>query len=317
MQDPIEGQITEAPGFSHEALFYSGDRGFLEGTVPFLREGIAAGEPILVAVSADRIALLRHHLGADAAHIRFVDMAELGGNPARIIPTWEEFASTAGPRARGIGEPAWPGRTEAEFDECDLHESLLNLAFAEATGFRLLCPYDIEALDERVVAAARRNHPLISHSGDALAPSGAYVPPHEGVGPFAGELPAPAGEIASLAFEGDHLGELRRFVWEHARAAELSPQRQADLVLAINELAGNSVRHGGGAGVVRAWREPGALLLEVADSGRVDDPLLGRRRPDAIQLSGRGVWIVNQLCDLVQIRSGPEGTLVRVRMDLG
>jgi hypothetical protein len=41
--------------------------------------------------------------------------------------------------------------------------------------------------------------------------------------------------------------------------------------------------------------------------------LVGRVRPGTDACSGRGVWLVNQLCDLVQIRSAPGGSVVRVR----
>lgn len=97
----------------------------------------------------------------------------------------------------------------------------------------------------------------------------------------------------------------------------LSATRRADLVMAVNELATNSVRHAGGSGRLGIWREGDALLCEVRDSGQFDWPRLGRRRPPADQVSGRGLWIVDQLCDLVQFRRVPGGSAVRVGMRLG
>jgi anti-sigma regulatory factor (Ser/Thr protein kinase) len=88
--------------------------------------------------------------------------------------------------------------------------------------------------------------------------------------------------------------------------------RVEDLTMAVNELAANSIDHGGGGGVLRWWIEPGALLCEVQDAGRIADPLVGRRTPRLDQPRGRGVWMVHQLCDLVQIRSSAAGTVVRV-----
>ena len=124
-----------AETFRHEALLYDGEVGFLTGTLPFIRAGVAAGEPVLVVVSAARIGLLRSALGGNADRVAFADMADVGANPARII------------RARGIGEPIWAGRSPAELVECQRHETLLNLAFAGVPAFWLLCPYDCEALD--------------------------------------------------------------------------------------------------------------------------------------------------------------------------
>jgi anti-sigma regulatory factor (Ser/Thr protein kinase) len=87
-------------------------------------------------------------------------------------------------------------------------------------------------------------------------------------------------------------------------------------VLAVHELATNSLRHGGGRGTLRVWREPGALICEVSDRGRIDQPLVGRERPLGGQIGGRGLWLVNQVCDLVQIRCFPTGNAVRLHVRL-
>ncbi|MFL5838062.1 MAG: MEDS domain-containing protein, partial [Solirubrobacteraceae bacterium] len=86
-----------AEDFHHEALLYTDGGEYLEGTVPFLEEGLRNGEPMLVAVSAERIAAIRRELGPDADRIRFEDMAELGANPARIIPAWRDFVDARAP----------------------------------------------------------------------------------------------------------------------------------------------------------------------------------------------------------------------------
>ena len=84
-------------------------------------------------------------------------------------------------------------------------------------------------------------------------------------------------------------------------------------MLLVSELVTNSVRHGGGGGVLRVWRDGDALVCEVRDGGRLGDPLAGRRRPTLEQPDGRGLWLANQLCDLVQLRSSAGGTVVRFR----
>src|ERR1700759_4203076 len=76
--------------FRHEALFYSGDDGFLQGVLPFVSEALTANEPVLVAVSEARADLLMHALGEDAERVRFLDMDEWGRNPARLIAEWQE-----------------------------------------------------------------------------------------------------------------------------------------------------------------------------------------------------------------------------------
>jgi anti-sigma regulatory factor (Ser/Thr protein kinase) len=305
--------------FHHEAFLYTGEDRFLAGVVPFIHDAIAAGEPILVAVSKARIRLLTSVLGAGAGRVRFLDMGEVGRNPARIIPVWRDFLDVHGVAdrpVRGIGEPVWPGRSAAELAECRHHESLLNLAFDDAHPWRLMCPYDVEALDSEALELARGTHPFVVDEDGIEHESKSYVSPADAPGPFDGPLPEPETRTAAMAFTDDDLAELRTRVHRHACEAGMDPQRTANAVLAINELAANSVRHAGGGGTVRLWTEPGELVGEVSDGGRFDSPLVGRVRPTPVQLYGRGLWLVNQICDLVQIRSAERGSAVRIRMRL-
>jgi anti-sigma regulatory factor (Ser/Thr protein kinase) len=134
--------------------------------------------------------------------------------------------------------------------------------------------------------------------------------------PFAEALPAPSTKPAELPFAIQDLPALRRFVLQEAVRASLDSDRAHDLVLAMNELATNSVRHGGGAGTLRMWREAETLVCEVQDSGHITDPLVGSIPPTPEQRTGRGLWVVNHLCDRVQIHSAPSGSVVRVHMRL-
>ena len=305
-----------AMSFRHEALFYAGPDDFVRGAASFLRAGVAAEEPALVVVDAAKIDLLREELDGTAEHVYFADMVEVGTNPARIIPAWREFVSRHAPsgrRLRGIGEPVWPERSAAELAECERHESLLNLAFAGGPSWWLLCPYDTEALEPAVVEEARRTHPFVLEDGAGRA-SAAYYGVDAIAAPFAEPLPEPQGSTAELAFEAGPLDALRAFVAHHAAEAGLAATRATDLVLAVHELATNSLRHGGGRGTLRIWREPEALICEVRDGGRIDEPLVGRERPGNRRTDGRGLWLANQLCDLVQIRCFPTGSVVRLHM---
>jgi anti-sigma regulatory factor (Ser/Thr protein kinase) len=144
----------------------------------------------------------------------------------------------------------------------------------------------------------------------------AYVRDHGAPGPFDGSLPVPSTQPQELTFTSEQLESLRRFVLRGAANASLGSDRTGDLVLAVNELATNSLRHGGGEGTLRMWREADTLLCEVHDRGHITEPLIGRNPPTANKSSGRGLWVVNHLCDLVQIRSTPMGSVVRVHMRL-
>jgi anti-sigma regulatory factor (Ser/Thr protein kinase) len=85
----------------------------------------------------------------------------------------------------------------------------------------------------------------------------------------------------------------------------------------VHELAANTVRHAGGPGRLTIWTEPGLIVCQVEDGGHIADPLAGRRSPPPGSMTGRGLLLVNQLCDLVRIRSGPDGTAIRVQMSTG
>jgi anti-sigma regulatory factor (Ser/Thr protein kinase) len=310
--------LQTAETFRHEALLYAGEVDFLTGTLPFIREGVAADQPVLVVVSAAKIGLLRSALGADADRVAFADMADVGANPARIIPAWRDFvvANDVDRRsARGIGEPIWAARTPAELVECQRHETLLNLAFAGVPAWWLLCSYDTTSLAPEVLEEAWLSHPVVSERGVATD-SAPYRGLEQAAAPFAAPLPEPPTQPPALGFGPGSLVELRELVARHAAAAGLDPTRAADLVLAVDELATNSLRHGGGRGTLRIWRDHGALVCEVRDAGRIEDPLAGWERPAVDRDGGQGLWMVNQLCDLVQLRTFPSGAVVRVHVYL-
>lgn len=300
--------------FRHVALLYRGVDEFVELTVPFLRQGLGAGAAVMVATSAEKCGRLSDALGERAGGVEFHDMAEVGRNPATILPMWLDFAGRhPGRPLRGIGEPIWAGRTDAELVECVHHESLLNLAFEDEPDVTLVCPYDEGTLPAEVIAEAHRTHPILEAAGDEWASSD-YAPPGSARGPFEGGLKLPPPDAAGFDYAHEDLPRVRRRVADRAVAAGLSSERAMDLALAVHELATNSVQHGGGSGRLTWWEEDGSLVCEVRDAGRISEPMLGRVRPPVGAAGGRGLWLVNQLCDLVQIRSGGDSNRVRVRV---
>jgi anti-sigma regulatory factor (Ser/Thr protein kinase) len=303
--------------FRHEALLYAGRDEFLDGTASFIEQGVAANEPVFVVVSGEKIELLRDRLDGQAARVRFADMGDVGTNPARIIPAWGEFVDENAGRGsfRGIGEPIWAGRTAAELVECQRHESLLNLAFAGTPAFRLLCPYDTDALCPDVIEEARRSHPIVVQ-GDAEWESADYRGLEAVAAPFDVALPDPPPDAEELSFAAHDLHAVRDFVRRKAQEAGLGTARAGDLILAVGEVAANSVRHGGGEGMLRVWTETDAIVCDVRDRGFIESPLVGRERPTVDWDSGRGLWLANLLCELLQIRSSEWGTVVRLHVRL-
>jgi len=304
-------------GFRHEVILHGdGAEGFVRQTMPLISRAIERDSPVLIAVAPDRIERLGEALGARRGRVAFVDIRQIGANPARIIPAWREFLERTGPSGGeplGIGEPVWRGRSTAELDECWRHEALLNVAFGGGRPWRLLCPYDVDGLEDHVIEAAHICHPLIAGE-QGCGVSSRY---RRNVRPFDGTLEEPTGEVGELSFGEAELGLLRRRLTSWARLEGLPSADVEDLVLAVDEIATNSIRHGGGRGQLRMWRVGGSLLCEIRDAGQMRDPLLGRARPNDAAVCGRGMWIVNQLCDLVQIRSSPAGSQIRLHKRLG
>jgi anti-sigma regulatory factor (Ser/Thr protein kinase) len=295
--------------FVHPALLYRGMDEYLSGTLPFIRSGLDAGEPVAVAVPGSNLAVLRAELGDDANRVHLVDMARAGRNPGWIVPgVLRSFADrhTEG-RVRIIGEPIWPGRREAEYPACVQHEALINLAFQDHAA-TILCPYDAARLPARVLADAEATHPVLEAVGGQWA-STAYAP-RRIADAYNRPLPRPAG-VAWVGFASETLVEPRRAAVAEASRAGFSADRIADLELAVSELATNSVVHGGGRGEFGVWREDDWLVLEVRDRGRLTDPLAGRRPPAPTVPGGRGLLMVNLLADLVRVHTTGKGTAVR------
>jgi anti-sigma regulatory factor (Ser/Thr protein kinase) len=193
--------------------------------------------------------------------------------------------------------------------ECECHESLLNRAFDGGPGWQLMCPYDTAALTPAAVQVAGRTHPFVTENGVTRR-----SPDYAEEDALAAPLPGPPADADEIEFTEEDLVGLRWVVSNGADRAGLGGRRVGDLVLAVHELAANSLRHGGGHGVLRMWEDRDAFVCEVRDEGRIEEPLVGRALPAPEQTGGHGLWLVNQVCDLVQLRSSPSGSVVRVRM---
>lgn len=307
----------DAPGFRHELYPYAGDREFLDGALDFIDDAAGSGEAVIIAVGAGKERLLRDRLSGSGSGpaVSFLDVTALGRNPARLIPAWQDHIAKAGSdgrAVRGIGESDWGGPDAALAGELRYHEWLLNRAFAASPAWWLLCPYDRSILEPRLLDAAGRCHPM-TYSGGAHQQSADYAD-----SPFLFEpLGAPCDPHQGTEYGPGDLSLVRDRIRGCADEHGLSGRRLTDLLLAATEIATNSIRHGGGSGTLRTWVHDDWLICEFHDAGFIPDPLVGRIRPTAGQAGGHGMWLVQQVCDLVQIRSDAvEGTTVRLHAAL-
>jgi anti-sigma regulatory factor (Ser/Thr protein kinase) len=297
----------------HMIYPYAGAAQYLDGALAYVQAARAVGAAVVIAAPSEHRSALAERLG-DAEAVEFLDTAVLGRNPARLLGAWQAHIDrhADGRAVHGINDTALAGADERYSGEARYTEWLLNRAFTGAGAWSLLCPIDTDAHPAPQVQALARCHPLV-WNGTAHTPAADYL-----TGPYAlDELPDPPPDAQHLSYRLDNLGHLRATVAAFARRHALPAERTSDLILVTSELATNSIRHGGGGGSVHLWRESDALACEFRDHGVISDPLAGRLRPSAKQLGGRGLWFVNQLCDLVQLRSEPaRGTRVRIWIEL-
>lgn len=299
--------------FCHPAVFYRGVTDYLDAVVPFLADGVTAGEPVAVAVPGPNLLALRTELAARvgelADRVRWLDMTDAGRNPGRIIPgVLRAFADQYDGRpVRIVGEPIWPDRSDEEYPACAQHEALINAAFAGRKA-TILCPYDALGLDPVRLADAEVTHPVLVHGG-VWTSSTAYSP-ETIVATYNVPMPEPAGAEVLAVRQGD-IPVAREVAAKVASRAGLPDDRVADVALVANELVTNSVEHGGGSGTLRVWPTETAVVCEINDTGRLTDPLAGRLPAAPAQLRGRGLLMVNQLADLVRMHTDAHGTTIR------
>jgi anti-sigma regulatory factor (Ser/Thr protein kinase) len=305
--------MRPAEGPDHHALFYHDQREFVTRVSDFVTMGLAHGEPAFIAAPSSGLDLLRARLGRNSQRLIFADMAETGRNPARILPElWAFVDRQNGGQARIVSQPAWPERSAAELREAIRHEALINLAFAGAR-VSILCPYVTAGLAPDVIRGVRHTHPSFVRDG-LRQTSGRYagpgaVPPH-----CEAALPSPPSRAETVAYR-TQLRDLRLLVAGHADRCGLPADRTASLVLAVGEVSANTLRHTSGGGTLHVWHTRTEVLCQMQDQGWIADPLAGRKRRQPFE-HGHGLWVVHQVCDLVEVRTGEAGTTIRLHMSL-
>ncbi|MGH3547697.1 MAG: anti-sigma factor RsbA family regulatory protein [Pseudonocardiaceae bacterium] len=298
--------------FLHPALFYRSTAEYLEGTVAFVRAGLAAGEPVALAVPGANLRLILTELGTDAERVRLLDMTRAGRNPGRIIPNVLRAFADAHPRERVriIGEHLWTGRTAKEYPACAQHETLISIALA-GRPVTMLCPYDLNRVGPRTLAEIEANHPRVIDAGGER-PSTRFTP--ERVVAEGHRLcGSPVGP--GFTFDITNQALASQFACDHAARLGLSGEH-SELKLIVGELVARSLVHGSGTGALRIWAERGYLVCEVRHSGHINDPLADRPLADPKRPDGRGLLLVNHLSDLVEQGACPQGTTIRVYLKL-
>lgn len=305
--------------FDHVAAIYHATDEFLNLAVPFVETALAAGDPVLVVLADDTLDALVRAVGDHGEGLVGLRMEEVGRNPGRVISFWERFVGHGldGKRTRwGIEEPLWSGRSADEIVECGIHERLIDLAFEDSDDFRLLCAFDADVLDDATAEAVNASHRRVMMLDDRTVgrTDGAAFRPVRAADVFGAPLPPRPHEASCRPIGDESMSGVRFQIGQLAWSHGLTRRRAHDLEVSVSELVANTVMYAGGAGELWTWTEGPAVVCEVHDRGRLDDLLVGRRTPASMASHGRGLWLVHELCDLVQVRSDEAGTTVRVRM---
>jgi anti-sigma regulatory factor (Ser/Thr protein kinase) len=276
---------------------------------------LASGRPVLAALPKAHLGMLRDALDGAADQVTWIDMAAAGRNPGRILPgvlTAFEQAN-AGTPVTMVGEPIWPGRSPHEYDAALAHEALINVAF-EDRPVTVICPYDADGLSPRALEDARRTHPQILDRTGTHA-SEDFADPVALAVEASDRLSAPPEfALATEVLRPEDLSTTRHLLAAQARLAGVDEERTERFVLACHEAMANALRHGGGRGDVALWREDDSVVCQVSSPGPFADVMAGRRLVEPTADCGRGLVMINELCDLVQLRATPDGATIQMRV---
>jgi anti-sigma regulatory factor (Ser/Thr protein kinase) len=310
------GVTPVTSGFRHDALFFSSLDELAAGTVPFAQQGLAAGDAVVVTASPAAADVVR--TAVDDDRLRVVPRAEAYAQrtPAAVTALRrlaDELTATGARRVRVVGETDF-GRTERDWLEWQRYEAVVNQALA---GWPLwgLCLFDTTRLPEQVLESVARTHPTVV-TGPSRTPNPRFVDPAE----YLRGTPVPVeplqGSAPRLAVDdvADPIA-LRRAVAAELAALRGPREVVEDFLLAVDETTSNAVRHGGPPLGLRLWTSAERLVCTVTDHGPgLDDPFAGYgpAHGDDLSRGGMGVWLARQLCDHVDISSGPDGVTVRL-----
>ncbi|WP_433295621.1 anti-sigma factor RsbA family regulatory protein [Actinoplanes sp. CA-030573] len=311
------GAARGCTGHFHEAGFYRSDAEFLGLIVPFVEEGLAAGDPVVIGYDDRKSDLLRARL-ADASPVEFIIDRGLYSTPARAIATYRrlfEFHLAMGAdQIRIAGDVPHPGNGR-EFEGWDRYESAVNTVWQDFPVWGR-CLYDTSTASAAVLDAVERTHPrLLSPDGSRYA-SGRFQQTSE----FQA-LPPPPDPLETSTPMVELVDrppfEARRAVIRIA-AGRLEVRTLKELIHGVSEAAGNAIYHGEPPVTVRIWASPRRIVVRVHDRGPGPaDPLAGLvpATPDPLA-RGWGLWLIHQLdIDTTIIRTG-DGFAVRLRVEI-
>ena len=332
------GAPTDRRGYLHEAVLYDSDEEFLGVVVPFLQEGVAAGDPCLVALGASTTRLVRAAVG-DTTGLTF--LGDRYDRPASVIRSNRDlFAAHVADGAsliRVASEVPHPG-VGAPWDGWARYEAAINRAYAEFPLWGL-CAYDTRITPGSVLDDVARTHPhLTTADGHQVNPR--YQDPAEfltGRPPCRGDpVEAASPPVIDLidptpaaARDAVHTASMIRPDTVrpdpaapstiHVEAPQPPAPPQPDptdvehLVFAVSEAVTNAVTHGRPLVRFRLWTAPDRIVATVTDRGNGPaDPFAGLLPVTDTCSAGLGLWLTHQLCSHVTLDTTDDGFTIRL-----
>jgi anti-sigma regulatory factor (Ser/Thr protein kinase) len=314
-------QHGAGPRYVHDALFFSSTDELAVGTVPFVREGLAAGDAVVVTASPAAVDVVHWAVDGDPRlHVLERHETYHRRTPAAVTGLRrlaDRLTADGTRRVRVVGETDF-GRTERDWLEWQRYEAVVNDALA-AWPLWGLCVFDTTRLPDRVLDSVARTHPNVVVGGSRRA-NPRFVDPAR----YLAGMPVPVEPLQAGAprLAVDDVAD--PIALRHAVATELSAVRGPrdvveDFLLAVDEMTSNAVRHGRPPVGLRLWTSGERLVCTVSDHGPgPSDPFAGYGPAHGEDLSrgGMGLWLARQLCDHVDIAGGPDGVTVRLTTNL-
>jgi anti-sigma regulatory factor (Ser/Thr protein kinase) len=300
---------ANSPEFRHNALVYESQGEYVALLVPFLREGIEAGEGAIVAHTKPGLAVMREALGADAEHVTFADVGSIYTRPARTLASYhavfaERLRET--PSFRAVADVQF-GPNPGERKLWTGYEAVFNLSFSHLPAW-VVCTYDGNRLPDPMRDAVWQTHPEVV-TGDGWNASDLYEDPESLLGRTIPE-PAPLSGLRSIPF-GRDVEEFREQLSRELVAEDVPEAKALDMLLAATEIATNAFEHGGGVEEVRVGRAEGRFVCEIVDRGEgFDDPTAGYLAPR--EGVGTGLWVARQLTWRIEFFRSPAGFTTRL-----
>ncbi|SMC54933.1 sensor histidine kinase [Lentzea albidocapillata] len=297
-------------GFFHETAFYGTDDDFLAHAVPFLEDGLRAGEPSVVACSEQNTELLRGTLGRTGVIFRpgTGQYSRPSEAIANYLDLFREYTAGGAQQMRVIGQVPHPG-TGARWDWWARYEAAVNQAYAEFPVWGL-CPYDTRTTPADVLADVVSTHPNI-----ATAPGTHEANPGYRAG-LASSPPLPdvlEEGVPLVELVDPAAGTVREAVGNAIDGMDLDEEAAHDAVYAASEIVTNGLTHGVAPVRFRLWADGARVVLAVTDHGPgPSDPTAGLVPTTETRSAGLGLWILHRTCDYVSMGRDADGFTVRV-----